>query len=162
MDNMINTDQRRLCKISWKYINQGISEFIDFIEYTGIKFDRIVAIKRGGWIPGVMLSNKLDIPLIDSTYLEYNLINDQNILIVDDIFDTGCTINIYYNIIKDMNPHDYFVYTLFYRHPVNLTRKQEENILKMEDKYGLRSVIIPHYRNYAARNYWIVFPWEDI
>jgi hypoxanthine phosphoribosyltransferase len=69
-----------------------------------IKFDYIVGISRGGLVPAVMLSHRLNLPLVpitwstrDFTKQEHNLSVAQdlwagkNILLVDDINDSGKT-----------------------------------------------------------------------
>ena len=61
------------------------------------KYDCIVAIKRSGWIMGVLISNKFDIPLFDCS--EISILPDkfQNVLLVDDKICSGKTMRKYFN-----------------------------------------------------------------
>ena len=80
----------------------GINILYQQIINAGFKYDYIVGLSRGGLIPGVALSHKLDIPFIpvkwSTTEKKGNLevfdLADNprvNLLVVDDILDSGVT-----------------------------------------------------------------------
>lgn len=79
------------------------------VRSTGVEYDAVLAINRGGLIPGVYISNQLDIPLgvvdvnsydgmvqrefkYNGWLLPPNLPFKPNVLIVDDIIDSGKSI----------------------------------------------------------------------
>ena len=81
-------------------------------------FDLVVAIARGGLVPGVMLSHALNLPLEIIHAKSYagreagELIikapdfdtTDKNILLVDDIYDTGATMRQCSSLFKKVTP----------------------------------------------------------
>jgi len=83
---------------------RDINILYDKIVKSGVKYDMIVGIKRGGLIPAVHLSNLLDVPMQTLIWSANDRIRDQsnphlvcakgvkNVLLVDDIIDEGHTI----------------------------------------------------------------------
>ena len=120
--------------------------------------DYIVGVKRGGLIPAVVLSHKFNKPLImmscqlrDSSDKEVRLYeveevpNDKNVLIVDDICDSGITMS------KIMVQ---FFSNLFAPNNVRTCSL----IYNIDQKF-----IVDYYSKEIDRqteNRWIVFPWE--
>jgi len=80
----------RIVNISWSNIELWVAMLKRQILLSGENFTGIYGLPRGGLIPAVMLSHQLGIPLVD----EYNTSN-LNILVVDDIFDSGDTLKPY-------------------------------------------------------------------
>ena len=75
--------------ISWKEVENLVDILHTSILQSGKKFNYICGIPRGGLIPAVMLSHKLNIHYhldIDSYYV------GENYLYVDDICDSGKTL----------------------------------------------------------------------
>ena len=116
----------------------------------------IFSINRGGCIPGIYLSHQLnlkhkviDIQLRDGNKSpDLKIINENfkefdNILLVDDINDSGKTLNIIYNLYKDSLKNIYNA-TLIYN---------EESIVKT-NFYGKK---IKRSEDFN----WYVFPWEE-
>ena len=106
------------------------SEFDKSVEYIAhncknFKLSGIYGVPRGGLCLAVALSHKLKINLISEP--------TKNSLIVDDIFETGITLNTF----KDIDGAKFYV--LF---------------SKMPPKWW-NTVFI------AKKNEWIVFPWEN-
>ena len=106
------------------------SEFDKSVEYIAnkckyLKFSGIYGIPRGGLCLAVALSHKLQIKLISEPL--------QNSLIVDDVYETGITLNTFKNIEGAM----FFV--LFSK-----TNPTWWNTVNM-----------------SAKKDWIVFPWEN-
>ena len=106
------------------------SEFDKSVEYIAdkckiLEFSGIYGVPRGGLCLAVALSHKLKINLISEP--------TKNSLIVDDIYETGITLNTF----KDIEGAKFFV--LF---------------SKMEPTWW-NSVFI------SGKSEWIVFPWEN-
>ena len=91
--------------IDWAYVDNWVNKLAELISENEIKYDYIVALGRGGLIPGAMLSYKLGIKNLqnlgintrqeDGKYLE-TLVYQRptisgNVLVVDDINDSGKT-----------------------------------------------------------------------
>ena len=75
--------------ITWDEFDDAVSELTNQVIRDG-KPDIIVGIARGGLPLAVTLSHQLNVPLVVPTYgHSYAMISDKNILIVDDISDTG-------------------------------------------------------------------------
>lgn len=70
--------------ISWDDINVLVEDLCDTIASSGAQITSITGIKRGGLIPAVMISHKLNIPYVDRI--------NKDTLVVDDICDTGETL----------------------------------------------------------------------
>jgi hypothetical protein len=95
------------------------------------KYKNLLAVPRGGIVIGIYLSHYLDIPLIlnkDDTNL-----NPQHTLIVDDLVDTGSTLEKY-------SEQKFDIAVIYYK---------------------TRSIVIPtYYVDKCPNNFWIVFNWE--
>jgi len=70
--------------LSWDDINVLVEDLCDTIASSGAEITSITGIKRGGLIPAVMISHKLNIPYVDRI--------NKDTLVVDDICDTGETL----------------------------------------------------------------------
>ena len=119
--------KKEVCKkryYSWKEFDDDIKKIVEQVRYLGVK--NIYAIPRGGLILGVHLSHILKLPLADTPY--------GNVLVVDDISDTGETL-------------------------LQWGKKTHASIATLYWKSGTKT--LPDYtvRSYYP-NEWIVFPWE--
>ena len=110
---------------SWEDIDEHMEMLSLDIMKSGVNFNKIHGIKRGGLIPAVMLSHILNTPISD--------IIDPYTLVVDDICDTGETLNSY----KELKCP---IATIHYK----------------------RSAIIEptFWRELVDDETWIVYPWE--
>ena len=72
---------------SWEEIDECMEMLSLDIMKSGVNFNKIYGIQRGGLIPAVMLSHILNTPISD--------IIDSYTLVIDDICDTGETLNFY-------------------------------------------------------------------
>jgi hypoxanthine phosphoribosyltransferase len=116
--------------LSWDEIEDAIESLAHQIKQSGKKIGSMDGLARGGLIPAVMLSHKLGIPFMN----ENN--NDEGyILIVDDICDTGETLE-YYDI------HDYILTATIHH--------KQTAIIEPDFYYSL-----------APQDKWIVYPWEQ-
>ena len=70
--------------ISWNKLNSMVGSLVRKIKRSGEKFDGIYGIPRGGLPLAVMLSYRLDLPVL--------LYPTKNTLVVDDISDNGFTL----------------------------------------------------------------------
>lgn len=76
-------------RISPEFYHSLILQLVDRIKSSGKKYEAIYAIPRGGLIVGVYLSHYLNLPLFTDVN---HLIFAEEILIVDDLADTGSTL----------------------------------------------------------------------
>lgn len=117
--------------LNWNIIEAAIERLALDIQRSGISFKHIGGMPRGGLIPAVMLSHKMNIPFISSANF---LKSPGNILIVDDICDSGKTLKQF---------------------------QFEENIYTAVIHYKKSAIYKPNfYWDYANEDKWIVYPWE--
>lgn len=141
-------------RVSWDEVFKFVSELKNFC--SDKQFDCILAVARGGSIIGTLLSYQLNIPIryvgISSydgdkktnelKFTQHAEIGDyKNILVVDDIIDSGDTINYIKNIIEFNSFDKRFTYATMYA----VTDKQ--------DMVGFKIAV-------KQQNEWIEFPWE--
>jgi len=116
--------------LSWDDVNDAVESLAHQIKSSNESIEAIAGLPRGGLIPAVLLSHKLELPYV-------NLSNDcegyENVLIVDDICDTGETLKEY---------HQFF--------PTATIHYKQSAIVKPDFYYSL-----------APENEWIVYPWEQ-
>ena len=126
--------------LEWSTIEDLVDELCDnIIKYqkqNNLKFRNLFGLQRGGLIPAVIISHQLNIPMTKGTI-------SQNTLIVDDICDSGVTLNEFYS------------------------KYQAEYVFP----FDLKTACI-HYKPHTSvfeptiyaekweRDDWIVYPWE--
>ena len=88
--------------IGWSYIHYQVDKICEHILKNESSFDVVVGISRGGLVPAVMISHRLNLPLLTmSVTLRDNLARVQSLkikkgeraLVVDDINDSGHTLS---------------------------------------------------------------------
>ncbi len=156
MEPLGSSDEREV--LTWELYGRGIRELAQQIADDGFAPDIILGIARGGLIPagsiGYALSVKncymmnveyytdiderLDVPVILPPYLDMVDLNDANVLVVDDVADTGHTLQKVHEFVSDK---------------VNSTR-----IAVLYEKP--RSVIQCEYV-WKRTDKWINFPWSS-
>lgn len=114
---MATTDEREI--LTWEGYGAGVRELAQIIADDGFRPDIILGIARGGLIPagslGYALSIKncyvinveyytdvderLDVPVILPPYLELVDLEHADILVVDDVADTGHTLQMVYEFV---------------------------------------------------------------
>ena len=77
---------------SWEEYIEDLKHLARKIKESDKKFDIIIGIPRGGFIPAVYISHQLEIPLIVDLCPPVTTIQ---ILVVDDISDSGSTLKKY-------------------------------------------------------------------
>jgi hypoxanthine phosphoribosyltransferase len=70
--------------LSWDDIDDLVNKLCLQIQDSKLPINSIMGIKRGGLIPAVMVSHRLNIPYVESI--------NANTLVIDDICDTGETL----------------------------------------------------------------------
>jgi hypoxanthine phosphoribosyltransferase len=85
--------------ITWDYIETAMDNIASQVESSGLDIKYIFGMPRGGLIPAVMLSHKLNIPLFRP-----GMVLNNKVLIVDDICDSGGTLQ-KYNVITTATIH---------------------------------------------------------
>lgn len=91
----------------------------------------VYGLPRGGLIFAVLLSHKMNIPLLQAPC--------KNCIIIDDISDTGESLLHYKNNSSGNEKYDYYITTMYY-------------------KQG--SLVEPDYYFKKKEDNWIVYPWE--
>jgi hypoxanthine phosphoribosyltransferase len=122
--------------ISWSEIDKLLDDIERQIKESGEKFEMIAGVTRGGLVPAVMLSHRLELPMMaittEDAILPISLA--KKTLIVDEIYDTGKTIKG----LKQVNPMTQFA--VLY-HNVGLDQ-------------------LEFYGKKMRLDNWLVFPWE--
>lgn len=142
--------------VTWEEIEEASAELARKIVESGFKPDIIVGILRGGIIPARLLADELGVEEMgvmevklykgvgvrrEKPYLKQPLIADifeRNVLIVDDVSDTGLTLQLALNAISLYDPKSVRSATLFIK---PWTRLVPNYYFKTTDK-------------------WVVFPWN--
>ncbi len=107
--------------VSWNVIDEAVTDIAFHLKQTNKDFKGVYGIPRGGLILAVMLSHKLDLPLIMS---KEEL--DENSIIIDDIADTGKTL-------LDFVEYESYVVTI-HEHEQSLI-KPDYSVLDKGDKW---------------------------
>ena len=71
--------------LSWDDIETLVDHLCENIDLSKLNITSVTGLERGGLIPAVMISHRLNIPYVYSI--------DSTTLVVDDICDTGETLN---------------------------------------------------------------------
>ncbi len=141
---------------SWEDIEELSYRIAKQIIEKNIKIDSIVAILRGGWIPARIIADLLGIEEIGvlgikfyksiETRREQPIIThplildiyDRNVLVVDDVADTGKSLSIAIELIRLYGPRNLYTATIYVKP---------------------KSIFTPDF--YAeTTSAWIIFPWE--
>lgn len=155
--------------ISWQDVQGHVNNIAVKLYRDNWTPDYIVGIHSGGSIPAVMLSKmlgiksySLDVRLRDNdedpetnAWMSEDAFNGIKILVVDDINDSGATINWIKKDWKDSSlPYDIKWDTIF---GDNVKFATMINNLSSNSTVDYYSTEI----NKAEKDEWIVFPWED-
>ena len=117
-------------KVTWKEVDNVVGFFVDTYNTQQLDCDLILGIPRGGLVLATMLSYRLDLPL----WTEDMATIDSKVLVVDDIADTGNTLE---RVLKNLS------------HSITFTMH-----------YHRQSTIEPYVWFYEKMDEWIVYPWE--
>lgn len=145
----------KFMKISWDKVEEYCISLYNKIN-KNFKFDCIVAICRGGWIPARIISDLSGVQDVGNLRIEsYDVyekkepkitqsvsinIKDKNVLLVDDIADSGDSL---------MLAKDY------------LLKKSPKNLMTATIHYKSKSKIMPDFfAEEVDADVWIIYPWE--
>ena len=117
-------------KVTWKEVDNAVGFFVDTYNTQQLDCEFILGIPRGGLVLATMLSYRLDLPL----HIAGEPISDSKVLVVDDIADTGKTLE---RVLKNLS------------HSIVLTMH-----------YHQQSTIEPYAWLYEKKDKWVVYPWE--
>ena len=121
--------------IKWKEYDDYIDKICDWVDqlrrYQGLELGAVYGLPRGGLPIAVSLSHRLNLPLL-MDYYDRKIVTDKQILVVDDIADTGETLKDFQN-----------------KHNVICTFHYHE-----------QSIVKPDFYCEEKGDKWIVYPWE--
>jgi len=118
---------------SWGYIYELCIQVANQIRRSGYKPDLLVAISRGGWIPGRVLSDLLENPNLATIKVEHYIgiyktrarpkitqplpieVKEKRILLVDDIADSGKSLKLVKKHLFDQGAVDVKICALYYK-----------------------------------------------
>lgn len=120
---------------TWLDIEEDVEILAEKIKSTGLRFDKIATVSRGGLIPARLLADHLDIEYI---FVDKNKILAKT-LFIDDIYDSGKTFK---KILSKVKFPDDFVYATL--------------MARRKTKYPKQLI---YAKKTKGREY-IVFPWE--
>ena len=122
--------------IDWVEIDSLIFRLIYRIKESDLKFKNIYGVPRGGLIPAVILSHKLNIPLVKGDI-------GPDTLVIDDICDSGETLD---KLVKK--------YQTLYSFPFNL----KTAVLHYKPHTSCFEPTL--YAEKWNKDVWLVYPWE--
>ena len=130
--------------ISYREYGELLNNMTIYLKQLDTKFNAIIAPPRGALPIAVHLSHNLNIKTIlikNVDILDFLISRDDNVLLVDDIVDTGITMNsLVTNIKRSFKIGKLYTASLYYKE---------------------RSIFEPNYYCYKTRD-WIVFPYESL
>jgi uncharacterized protein len=128
--------QKEFKSVSWFDVETQISTLVDQIRTSGFIPKCIYGVSRGGLVPGVMLSHRMNIPFEPLAAGE-SIKDSRDCLIIDDLFDSGTTIKK----LASKNPFARFA-TLYF------------NDMRVNDD-------IEYFGDFYSGHHWLIFPWES-
>jgi len=117
--------------ISWEEYEDHIDSIVDWVQTQDLSLGAVYGLPRGGLPIAVSLSHRLHLPLL-MDYYDRKIVTDKQILVVDDIADTGHTL-------KDFENNHNIICTFHYH---------------------TQSIVEPDYWVTEKGDDWIVYPWE--
>jgi hypoxanthine phosphoribosyltransferase len=141
---------------SWSQIYTLLLNLTEKIQKSGFEPDVIVGVSRGGWLPARIMSDLLENPNLANVTTEfYNgvaetkrecvitqpvsvPIKDRKILVVDDVADTGESLQLVDSHLQKEGASEVKIATIYYKPWSNI----------VPDYYGKET------------HCWVVFPWE--
>ena len=125
----MNMPQISFFPLSWKQFQADTFQLAQKVIASGEKFDRIIAISRGGLVTARMLSDFLDLQISVFSLVSYQAIGqpshprvveelsitikDERILLVDEIADTGKSFIVGVKYLQDFQPKKIMTLALY-------------------------------------------------
>ena len=148
---------------SWEDIYDMCIRLADTIKESKFKPDLIVAVARGGWVPGRIMSDLLSNSNVASLRVEFYKdvaktsgkpiisqkvsasVRDRKILVVDDVADTGESLRVVRDYLKKLGPSEIRIATLHYK---------PKSVLKPDYFIGETDawIVYPHERHEFVKN----------
>lgn len=141
---------------TWERIYELLLDLAGQIRRAGFKSEIIVGVARGGWPPARIISDLLENPDVADIKVEFYLgvaepkgepvitqpvsasVKNKKVLIVDDVADTGKSLALVKEHLKEKGASDIRIATIYYK-PWSIVTP---------DYFGRRT------------SHWIIFPWE--
>jgi len=141
---------------SWEFIYELLLDLASQIRKTGFKPDVIVGVARGGWPPARIMSDLLENPEIANVKAEFYLgvaetkgepvitqpvsvsVKNKKVLVVDDVADTGKSLALVREHLKEQGASDVRIATIYYKP---------------------WSIVTPDWFERKTSR-WVIFPWE--
>ena len=141
---------------AWEQIYELLLDLASQIRSAGFKPEIIVGVARGGWPPARIMSDLLENPEIANVKAEFYLgvaetkgepvitqpvsvpVKNKKVLIVDDVADTGKSLALVKEHLKEKGASDVKIATIYYKP---------------------WSIVTPDYFE-CKTSHWIIFPWE--
>lgn len=141
--------------LSWDDITSAVSKVTESIRGSNYKVDVIIGILRGGIIPAMLIADMLDVEDVGVVDIKYYLapgvrrerpylkqpltlpVRNLNVLVVDDVSDTGLTLQLALDLVRHYSPREVRTATLYIK---PWTRLIPDYYAELTDK-------------------WLVFPW---
>ena len=140
----------RKVNIKWEQIWAAVTAIVKNLDDAGIEINQVYGIDRGGVIPAAMIARQLGINVktisVKGGWPDW--IYERNTLLVDDIFDTGETINAIFER-ADWKPGNTRV-VIATLHSKKVERR--DDLLIPDSDF--------HTFQYEADE-WLVYPWEN-
>lgn len=136
--------KKKLMSISWNDFDILLGEFVSKVEMIERDFKYVTGIPRGGLPHAVALSHYLDIPYVEYSEVLQRSFSMNNIIIVDDIHDTGLTIKKFTDMSSMIKQIDW---------DTNLFAT-----LHIKEEYEGPAQLV--YVEKAPKDRWINYPWE--
>ena len=156
-------------EISWKQVETSVLKLLSKINSAEVptRYDCIVAIGSGGVIPARLLKTHLKIPVIyvsveryihtgDETevlarpnviqWVPAEYVKGKNVLVVDEIYDKGVTMNFVINKLKENEVSSVDAAVLY---------------VKKDVPGQLNSDGFTLYKSSEVDNVWVTFPWDS-
>ena len=118
--------------VTWEDVETFIEQICETYRLEDVS--GVYGVPRGGLVFAVMLSHKMNIPLLSAAH--------PNCLVVDDICDSGESLKHYITNSSSPNKPKYYTVTMFCRH-------------------GLDNPMHPTIYGTEVDEEWVVFPWEE-
>ncbi|NPA05582.1 MAG: phosphoribosyltransferase [Crenarchaeota archaeon] len=156
MSRPVHPEPTKFLRVSWEDVEEACLKISEAIIESGLRIDVIVGVLRGGWIPARLLSDYLGVDVMGALEVKFYRgigetgerptitqplildIRDKNILVVDDVADTGKTLNVAVSFLSLYGPRRIATATLYLK-PWSIVRP---------DFYAYKT------------DAWIIFPWD--
>lgn len=156
MKEGLSKSETRFLTLDWNDIKEAVISLADKITSSGINIQVIVGIFRGGWVPARMLADLLDVREVGGLEIKFYRgiedrrerpivtqpltisVKDKNVLIVDDVADTGKSLQTAINALNLFGAKSVRTAVLYVK-PWSMSE--------------------PDYY-YGKTDKWIIFPWE--